>query len=130
MSPAGYAGFGVGAVCALVLSIIAMLLLSRPNERPHDELAQRDPVSSVVDPPAPAPKPVTQEDAERDRAAALARRTKAIEDATVYLKLSSGGRLIGSGTGLPGLALFQTRRLIDISATQIHDPTTTSTTPM
>ena len=37
---------------------------------------------------------------------------------------------IGSGTGLPGFARFQVRRLIDISATQIHEPTTTSTTPM
>ncbi len=37
---------------------------------------------------------------------------------------------IASGTGLPGLARFQTRRFTCISATQIHEPTTTSTTPM
>ena len=29
-----------------------------------------------------------------------------------------------------GMGLSQTRRLTDISATQIHEPTTTSTTPM
>ncbi len=37
---------------------------------------------------------------------------------------------MGSGTGLPGFAFFQTCRFTDMSATQIHEPTTTSTTPM
>ena len=37
---------------------------------------------------------------------------------------------IASGTGAPGLSRFQRCRLTDISATQIHEPTTTSTTPM
>src|SRR5215213_5225157 len=36
---------------------------------------------------------------------------------------------IASGTDVPGFSFFQARRLIDISATQIHEPTTTSTTP-
>ena len=36
---------------------------------------------------------------------------------------------IASGTVSPGLSFRQARRLIDISATQIHEPTTTSTTP-
>ena len=37
---------------------------------------------------------------------------------------------MASGIARPGLSFFQARRLIDISATQIHEPTTTSTTPM
>jgi hypothetical protein len=36
---------------------------------------------------------------------------------------------IASGTVSPGCSFFHARRLIDISATQIHEPTTTSTTP-
>jgi len=36
---------------------------------------------------------------------------------------------IASGTVAPGLALRQARRFTSISATQIHEPTTTSTTP-
>src|SRR6476619_1331107 len=36
---------------------------------------------------------------------------------------------IASGMGTPGLSFFQACRLMDISATQIHEPTTTSTTP-
>ena len=37
---------------------------------------------------------------------------------------------IASGTVAPGLAFRHARRLTAISATQTHDPTTTSTTPM
>ena len=37
---------------------------------------------------------------------------------------------IGNGTGAPGLSRFQACRFTDISATQIHEPTTTSTTPI
>src|SRR6476619_731565 len=37
---------------------------------------------------------------------------------------------IARGTVAPGFSRRQARRLIDISATQIHEPTTTSTTPM
>jgi S1-C subfamily serine protease len=97
MSPTAYAGIGVGAVCALLLAVVIILLLSKPNDRPRDELAPRE---LVVESPEPAPKPLASPEAsESDRAAALARRIKAIGDATVYLKLSSGGRPMGSGTG-------------------------------
>src|SRR6476646_630742 len=37
---------------------------------------------------------------------------------------------IASGTVAPGFSFLHARRLIDISATQIHDSTTTRTTPM
>src|SRR5688572_13626296 len=36
---------------------------------------------------------------------------------------------IASGTVAPGFSLRHACRLIDINATQIHEPTTTSTTP-
>jgi hypothetical protein len=36
---------------------------------------------------------------------------------------------IASGIARPGCAFFHAERLTDISATQIHEPTTTSTTP-
>src|SRR5215471_16221881 len=36
---------------------------------------------------------------------------------------------IASGTVAPGLALRHAHKLIDMSATQNHEPTTTSTTP-
>ncbi len=37
---------------------------------------------------------------------------------------------IANGTGAPGFCRFHTYRFTDISATQIQEPTTTSTTPM
>ena len=36
---------------------------------------------------------------------------------------------IASGTGLPAFFFFHARRLMAMSATQTHEPTTTSTTP-
>jgi S1-C subfamily serine protease len=97
---AAYAGIAVGGVCALLLAVVIVLLLSRSNERPRDEWARRESVSPVGETPEPGPKPpAPREETESERAAALAQRKKAMEDATVYLKLSSGGRPMGSGTG-------------------------------
>jgi S1-C subfamily serine protease len=97
-SPAVYAAIGIAGVCALLLAVVAILLVIQPSQKPNrfEEKLAIDPPSDPPEPPAPSPKPVVPEP---DPAEAAARLKNAIVDATVYLKLSSGGTLIGSGTG-------------------------------
>jgi hypothetical protein len=97
---ATYAAIALGGVCALLLAVVTIHSLSggsRQKTKPEpipDHVVHREPIKPT--PPAPSD---TSETSESDRAAAVAQRKKSIVDATVYLKLSSRGRLIGSGTG-------------------------------
>ncbi len=70
---------------------------SRQSDKPQLEVKQEvipPPDRTPVPPPVPPPVTIEQEHAD-----AAARRKKALEDATVYLKLSSHGMLIGGGSG-------------------------------
>ena len=77
------------------------LMLSKPSDTKPQQVAHHESGSTIVEPPAPPePKPETPPElSESDRAEALAARKKAIVDATVFLKLSSHGHLLGGGTG-------------------------------
>ena len=115
-SPAVYAAIGIGGVCALLLAVVAILLLNPSTEKPN-RVSQNVAIVPPPDPPEPTPLPIPGPvDPEPDRAEVAARLKNAIVDATVYLKLSSGGRLIGSGTGFvirnegSGVVLLATNR--------------------
>jgi hypothetical protein len=97
-SPAVYAAIGMGGVCALLLAVVAVVIFSKPVDEPLVEVKKQDDFdrSDHRPEPPPVPQPVVTDD---QRAAAIARRKKPIEDATVYLKLSSHGALMGGGTG-------------------------------
>ena len=94
---AAYAGIAIGGVCALLLAVVTVRVL--PGDPQHqgkpqpsaDQLAEPgwSEEKSSRTPPVPEP----------EGRSTVAQRKKAIEDATVYLKLSRGGRLMGSGSG-------------------------------
>ena len=97
-----FVGLGIGAVCGLVLTGVFILMLSGP-EKPKRE-AEPEPLASTVArrEMTPHTKPEPQKlpvNSQTERAAAEVRLKNAIVDATVYLKLSSAGKLISSGTG-------------------------------
>jgi S1-C subfamily serine protease len=97
-----YVGLGIGAVCGLLLTGAFVIMLSGRGEPKRE--AEREAFAPPVRERATAPQPKREPQnppmsPESERAAAAARLTNAIIDATVYLKLSSGGKLMGSGTG-------------------------------
>jgi len=125
--PPVYVGLGIGAVCGLVVTGVTIVMLSKGPDKLQREV---EPAALVkpVDPVEPtqsfsAPKPQSPPVVtESERATAAAQRKKAVEDATVYLKLSSGGRLMGSGTGFViraerGEVLLATNRHVADAAT-------------
>jgi S1-C subfamily serine protease len=97
-----YVGLGIGAMCGLVLTGVCILMLSGPD-KPKREAEPEALASTVARHEAtPHTKPEPQNppvNSESERTAAEVRLKNAIVDATVYLKLSSGGKLISSGTG-------------------------------
>jgi hypothetical protein len=101
MSPTVYAGLGIGAVCGLLMTGVFLHLLFQEPAKPHREEQRDAVVGRVAEPePAPPPPPAPPIIHENDRLAAGGAQLKdALVDATVYLKLSSGGSLMGSGTG-------------------------------
>jgi S1-C subfamily serine protease len=94
-----YAGLGIGGICALLLAIVTVHVLSggplqekkpQPNEEQFVELKQIEEKHSSE---------LAAHESERPAIVPVAQHKKAIEDATVYLKLSRGGKLMSSGTG-------------------------------
>ena len=126
-SPAAYAAIGIGGVCALLLAMVALRPVVKPTDTPQFEGKQAViiPPDPTPEPP-PAPRPIPSED---ERAAATAQRKKVIEDATVYLKLSRQGRLIGGGTGFvigveqDAVILATNRHVADSRRTMAERPT-------